>query len=1022
MYYDASTDNTFKLFCDTQTAPTTTVDESATGYALANLNIAGLTTTGNVGIGTSSPSSFSGDGNDLVVGTTSGNNGISIISATDGTANLYFGDTVTTGGGSRRGQIVYDHTTDSMRFATSVTEHMRIDSSGSVAIGQTTAPQKLTVAGNITVTGTTGIQIATLSRVSDAGRFELRDSGGNTKVQINASGNSYFNATSANVGIGTSSPSQKLDVQGTILVNNEIQFINATTRIFRSSDDLRLRTGSSDRMTVTSTGNVGIGTTSPNTTLEVVGENVRLRDASSGTYFQAIDTDGSHNAGYFMRSGSNNWYNLVDTSGRYQIYDGDAAAIRVLVDGTGNVGIGTTSPSGAKLHVAGGVKATDLIAHDSTGINLQTDEGTKRLVVADSGNVGIGTTSPARTFHVLSSNYAVARLERTGAGGGVSLEFRNGDGNLWQVSNDGDEAFRLYYAGSAERLELSSSGALRLNDAYTFPTADGSNGQALITDGSGNITFGSVSAGAASSMVDADGDTKIQVEETSDDDIIRFDTAGSQRMIIDDQGRVGINAASLSKTLTVGGTFQATGEAFFSHFDNTTSSSRMRDNLRLNFGTARTFAILGNSTNMHIRNSSTDVMTFDTSNRVGIGTSTPSFTTGSGLEIERAGAATLRLEDTGSGGKPFEIYSDDGEGYVVNGIGSGMPMIFKTVNAERMRIDTSGAVLIHPNNATRGLKITSTTTGTAGDTTTYDTIAAGFGRHVFKTDGTERVRIDQSGKIKAQTSGGYYLTESTTDAFSITTNGANGYLAITDEYNSSERLRITQTGSLLVGKTSSGISNSGFEVGQSGQINVTQAGAVVGRFNRKTSDGSILELQKNGTTVGEIGSEGGDSLYISGPTSTSSGLRFHPSAGNILPVRNRVTIDSTIDLGSSARRFKDLHLSAAANIGHASIQTNSTTTSATTQVAIDTMAAATFRSAKYTIQVTNSTDSTYHVTEILLIHDGTTPAITEYGTIFTGSAEATFDADISSGNVRLLATPATTDSMTFKVVRHCITV
>ena len=105
------------------------------------------------------------------------------------------------------------------------------------------------------------------------------------------------------------------------------------------------------------------------------------------------------------------------------------------------------------------------------------------------------------------------------------------------------------------------------------------------------------------------------------------------------------------------------------------------------------------------------------------------------------------------------------------------------------------------------------------------------------------------------------------------------------------------------------------------------------------------------------------------------------------------------------------------------IDTTTTTTTATTQVAIDTMAAATFRSAKYTIQVTNSTDSTYHITEVLLIHDGTTPAITEYGTVFTGSAaEATIDADISSGNVRLLATPASTDSMTFKVVRHCITV
>jgi hypothetical protein len=90
-----------------------------------------------LGIGTSSPSSFSGDGDNLVVGTTSGNNGISIISATDGSGNLYFGDTATTGGGSRRGQLVYDHATDSMRFATAVTERMRIDSSGTLNLGTT---------------------------------------------------------------------------------------------------------------------------------------------------------------------------------------------------------------------------------------------------------------------------------------------------------------------------------------------------------------------------------------------------------------------------------------------------------------------------------------------------------------------------------------------------------------------------------------------------------------------------------------------------------------------------------------------------------------------------------------------------------------------------------------------------------------------------------------------------------------------------------------------------------------------
>ena len=104
------------------------------------------------------------------------------------------------------------------------------------------------------------------------------------------------------------------------------------------------------------------------------------------------------------------------------------------------------------------------------------------------------------------------------------------------------------------------------------------------------------------------------------------------------------------------------------------------------------------------------------------------------------------------------------------------------------------------------------------------------------------------------------------------------------------------------------------------------------------------------------------------------------------------------------------------------ISDSSTTTAATTQTTIDTFTASAFRSCRYTIQVSNTTDSEYHSTELLLVHDGTTPGITEFGSIFTGAAaEATFDADISSGNVRLRATPASTDSMTFKVIRHAIT-
>jgi hypothetical protein len=99
------------------------------------------------------------------------------------------------------------------------------------------------------------------------------------------------------------------------------------------------------------------------------------------------------------------------------------------------------------------------------------------------------------------------------------------------------------------------------------------------------------------------------------------------------------------------------------------------------------------------------------------------------------------------------------------------------------------------------------------------------------------------------------------------------------------------------------------------------------------------------------------------------------------------------------------------------------TTSATTQVAVDSVSKTTFRTVKYLVQITNSTDSTYHATEILVTHDGTTPSITEYATIFTGAAEeATFSADISGSNLRLLATPASTDSMTFKITRTGIKV
>jgi len=79
-----------------------------------------------------------------------------------------------------------------------------------------------------------------------------------------------------------------------------------------------------------------------------------------------------------------------------------------------------------------------------------------------------------------------------------------------------------------------------------------------------------------------------------------------------------------------------------------------------------------------------------------------------------------------------------------------------------------------------------------------------------------------------------------------------------------------------------------------------------------------------------------------------------------------------------------------------------------------------YRSVEYTIQITEGTK--YHVTKVLAIHDGTNVTFNEYGTLFTTSSLSTFALDINSGNMRLLATPVSSNSTVFKVKFNAIKV
>ena len=87
-----------------------------------------------------------------------------------------------------------------------------------------------------------------------------------------------------------------------------------------------------------------------------------------------------------------------------------------------------------------------------------------------------------------------------------------------------------------------AAGATAVSSLTDLGISDGTNGQVLQTNGSGSFSF--ADAGGGGSTQDADGDTKIQVEEGTDDDTIRFDTAGSERMLITPTGNVGINTST----------------------------------------------------------------------------------------------------------------------------------------------------------------------------------------------------------------------------------------------------------------------------------------------------------------------------------------------------------------------------------------------------------------------------------------------------------------------------------------------
>ena len=119
-----------------------------------------------------------------------------------------------------------------------------------------------------------------------------------------------------------------------------------------------------------------------------------------------------------------------------------------------------------------------------------------------------------------------------------------------------------------------------------------------------------------------------------------------------------------------------------------------------------------------------------------------------------------------------------------------------------------------------------------------------------------------------------------------------------------------------------------------------------------------------------------------------------------------IEYDSTNDIITTNKGFKDKNK-----------KKDATTKTATTQFALDTFAKADFRAARYIVAMSKGTN--FHSTEIMMVHDGTSVDITQYGTL-SDATLASFDADISGSNVRLLCTPARSDSTVIKFDRTLV--
>lgn len=163
------------------------------------------------------------------------------------------------------------------------------------------------------------------------------------------------------------------------------------------------------------------------------------------------------------------------------------------------------------------------------------------------------------------------------------------------------------------------------------------------------------------------------------------------------------------------------------------------------------------------------------------------------------------------------------------------------------------------------------------------------------------------------------------------------------------------------------------------------------------------------------------------PTTPTEILSLQPSGAITLSASigsDTITIGETLTgnviLNTGGTINGDLTVNGVSYQKDSSLYSGNTSLATVSETVIDTFSSSNYRSAKYLVQITDDVSNYYHVTELLLIWNASTVQKVEYAVVTTAGELGTIDADINTGNVRLLFTATDTHSRTIKFVRTLI--